>query len=86
MREGEQVGRVRTVVGLLAVVVGTAWLLGGPEALRSGARVALMSTPYLLMTFAAVLIVRTALPKGRRSAPSSCSWVVGCGLWPDRVG
>ncbi|MFG2375865.1 hypothetical protein ACGFY9_30890 [Streptomyces sp. NPDC048504] len=70
---------MRTVVGLLAVVVGTAWLLGGPEALRSGARVALVSAPYLLMTFAAVLIVRTALPKGAALGPLVL--LVGGGLW-----
>ncbi|WP_406374185.1 hypothetical protein OG788_27875 [Streptomyces sp. NBC_00647] len=51
------------------VVVGTAWLLGGPEAVRSGARLTLVAAPYLLMAFAVWLIVRTALPKGTALGP-----------------
>ncbi|WP_406122934.1 hypothetical protein [Streptomyces sp. NBC_00989] len=72
-------GRVRTALGLLAVVVGTTWLLGGPQTLRSGARGALVAAPYLLMAFAAILIVRTALPKGAALGPLVL--LVGGGLW-----
>ncbi|MET7567957.1 hypothetical protein ABZT04_05560 [Streptomyces sp. NPDC005492] len=64
---------------MLAVVVGTVWLLGGPEALRSGARVALVLAPYFLMAFAAVLIVRSALPKGAALGPLVL--LAGGGLW-----
>ncbi|MEV0553340.1 hypothetical protein AB0I27_07750 [Streptomyces sp. NPDC050597] len=70
---------MRIAFGLLAVVVGTAWLLGGPDALRSGARLALVAAPYLLMSFAAVLIVRSALPKGAALGPLVL--LAGGGLW-----
>ncbi|MFJ5261318.1 hypothetical protein ACIQAC_12735 [Streptomyces sp. NPDC088387] len=81
-------GRTRTALGLLVVIVGTAWLLGGPDALRSGARVALVAGPYLLMAFALALVVRTALPKGTALGPLLL--LLAGGVWAllgqDRLG
>ncbi|MGW5651166.1 hypothetical protein [Streptomyces humi] len=61
--------RTRTAFGLLVVAVGTAWLYGGPEAVRAGAHVVLVAGPYALMAFAVLLVLRAALPKGAALGP-----------------
>ncbi|MFJ6648265.1 hypothetical protein ACIQPS_21755 [Streptomyces sp. NPDC091290] len=55
--------RVRIAFGLLIVIVGTAWLLGGPEAVRSGGRWALAALPYAFLGVGLLLLLRAAVPR-----------------------
>jgi hypothetical protein len=62
-------GRVRVAFGLLVVIVGTVWLLGGPPALRSGGRWTLTLLPYVLLGLGLLLLLRAAVPRGLLAAP-----------------
>lgn len=72
-------GRLRTAFGLLAVIVGTVWLLGDSAALRAGARWALSALPYVLAATGLLLILRAAVPKGLLVGPVVL--VAGGGFW-----
>ncbi|WP_405571627.1 hypothetical protein OG317_20535 [Streptomyces sp. NBC_01167] len=71
--------RVRIAFGLLVVVIGTVWLLGGGTALRSGGRRLLVVLPYALIAFGLLLVLRAALPRGLLTAPLAL--IAGGGLW-----
>jgi hypothetical protein len=71
--------RLRIAFGLLVVVMGTAWMLGGGSALRSGGRWVLSALPYALIALGLVLILRAALPKGLLTGPLAL--IAGGGLW-----
>ncbi|MFF7103463.1 hypothetical protein ACFY9X_25100 [Streptomyces nigra] len=71
--------RVRIAFGLLVVIVGTAWLLGGPEAVRSGGRWALAALPYAFLGVGLLLLLRAAVPRGLLAAP--VVFILGGGLW-----
>jgi hypothetical protein len=73
------VGRLRTAFGLLVVIVGMAWLLGGASAVRSGGRWALSALPYVLAAVGLLLILRAAVPRGLLAGPVVL--VAGGGLW-----
>lgn len=72
-------GRVRIAFGLLVVVVGTVWLLGGGSAVRSGGRWALSALPYALAAVGLLLILRAAVPRGLLAGPVVL--LAGGGLW-----
>lgn len=72
-------GRVRIAFGLLVVVVGTVWLLGGGSAVRSGGRWALSALPYVLVALGLLLVLRAAVPRGLLAAPLVL--IAGGGLW-----
>ena len=72
-------GRVRIAFGLLVVVVGTVWLLGGGSAVRSGGRWALSALPYGLAAVGLLLILRAAVPRGLLAGPVVL--LAGGGLW-----
>ncbi|MEU8752584.1 hypothetical protein [Streptomyces chartreusis] len=65
--------------GLLAVIVGTVWLLGGASAVWAGARWLLAVLPYALGALGVLLILRAAVPRGLLAGPLVL--VVGGGLW-----
>ncbi|MGW6790238.1 hypothetical protein [Streptomyces chartreusis] len=71
--------RVRTAFGLLIVIAGTAWLLGGPEAVRSGGRWALTALPYALLGLGLLVLLRAAVPRGLLAAPLAL--ILGGALW-----
>jgi hypothetical protein len=70
---------VRIAFGLLVVVVGTVWLLGGGSAVRSGGRWALSALPYALAAVGLLLILRAAVPRGLLAGPVVL--LAGGGLW-----
>ncbi|MFF4502294.1 hypothetical protein [Streptomyces sp. NPDC001401] len=72
-------GRVRIAFGLLVVVGGTTWLLGGGSAIRAGGRWALSAMPYALAVMGLLLILRAAVPKGLLAGPVVL--VAGGGVW-----
>ncbi|MFF0220744.1 hypothetical protein [Streptomyces sp. NPDC004629] len=72
-------GRVRVAFGLLVVAVGTAWLLGGPAAVRSGGRWTLTLLPYVLLGLGLLLLLRAAVPRGLLAAPLAL--ILGGALW-----
>ncbi|MFH8464348.1 hypothetical protein [Streptomyces sp. NPDC017991] len=72
-------GRLRIAFGLLVVVAGTVWLLGGGSAVRSGGRWALSALPYVFVALGLLLVLRAAVPKGLLAAPLVL--VAGGGLW-----
>lgn len=78
-REGALVYRLRIVCGLVVVVMGTAWLLGGGPALRSGGRWLLTVLPYALIALGLLVLLRAALPRGLLTGPLVL--IVGGGLW-----
>ncbi|RMB87819.1 hypothetical protein [Streptomyces shenzhenensis] len=91
-------GRVRVAFGLLVVVVGTAWLLGGPDAVRSGGRWTLVLLPYVLLGLGLLLLLRAAVPRGLLAAPLAlilvgalwaayaAGWLGGAGrFWPGLI-
>ncbi|MEW2569563.1 hypothetical protein [Streptomyces sp. NPDC047070] len=71
--------RARIAFGLLVVVVGTVWLLGGGSAVRSGGRWALTVLPYGLAAVGLLLILRAAVPRGLLAGPVLL--LAGGGLW-----
>ncbi|MFG2746090.1 hypothetical protein [Streptomyces chartreusis] len=71
--------RVRIAFGLLIVITGTAWLLGGPEAVRSGGRWALAALPYALLGLGLLVLLRAAVPRGLLAAPLAL--ILGGALW-----
>ncbi|MFC8662980.1 hypothetical protein [Streptomyces sp. NPDC057199] len=70
---------MRIAFGLLVVVVGTVWLLGGGPAVRSGGRWALSALPYALAAAGLLLILRAAVPRGLLAGPVVL--LAGGGLW-----
>ncbi|MEU0644703.1 hypothetical protein [Streptomyces umbrinus] len=70
---------MRIAFGLLVVVVGTVWLLGGGSAVRSGGRWALSALPYVLVALGLLLVLRAAVPRGLLAAPLVL--IAGGGLW-----
>ncbi|MFI1394062.1 hypothetical protein [Streptomyces sp. NPDC020681] len=71
--------RLRIAFGLVVVVMGTAWLLGGGSALRSGGRWLLTALPYVLIALGLLLVLRAALPRGLLTGPLAL--IAGGGLW-----
>ncbi|MFJ8936857.1 hypothetical protein ACIRL0_14285 [Streptomyces sp. NPDC102365] len=71
--------RARIAFGLLVVVVGTVWLLGGGSAVRSSGRWALSALPYVLVALGLLLVLRAAVPRGVLAAP--LVFIVGGGVW-----
>lgn len=72
-------GRLRTAFGLLVVIVGMVWLVGGTSAMRSGGRWALSALPYMLAVLGLLLILRAAVPRGLLAGPVVL--LAGGGLW-----
>ncbi|MFI6545437.1 hypothetical protein ACIBO9_19560 [Streptomyces prunicolor] len=70
---------MRTAFGLLVVIVGMVWLVGGVPAVRSGGRWALSALPYVLTALGLLLILRAAVPRGLLVGPVVL--VAGGGLW-----
>ncbi|MFJ8106970.1 hypothetical protein [Streptomyces sp. NPDC096132] len=60
---------MRIAFGMLIAIVGTAWLLGGPSALRTGGRWTLSSLPYAVVALGLLLLLRAAVPRGLLAAP-----------------
>jgi len=71
--------RMRIAFGMIVVIVGTAWLLGGPDVLRSGGRRALVVLPYVLLGLGVLLLLRAAVPRGLLAAPVAL--ILGGALW-----
>ncbi|MFE6177369.1 hypothetical protein [Streptomyces sp. NPDC056464] len=71
--------RVRIAFGLLIVIAGTAWLLGGPGAVRSGGRWAFATLPYGLLGIGLLVLLRAAVPRGLLAAPLAL--ILGGALW-----
>jgi hypothetical protein len=61
--------RIRVCLGLLAVALGTAWLLGGVSAFRTGATATVTASPYVLVAAGTVLLLIAAVPRERLAAP-----------------
>ncbi|MGC0338396.1 hypothetical protein [Streptomyces sp. SLBN-8D4] len=72
-------GRLRIAFGLLVVIGGTVWLLGGASAVQSSGRWALSALPYVLAAMGVLLILRAAVPKGLLAGPIVL--VAGGSLW-----
>ncbi|MGI5457288.1 hypothetical protein ACQEWB_29800 [Streptomyces sp. CA-249302] len=70
---------MRTAFGLLVVIVGMVWLVGGGSAVRSGGRLTLSALPYVLAAVGLLLILRAAVPRGLLVGPVAL--VAGGGLW-----
>ncbi|WP_328424319.1 hypothetical protein [Streptomyces sp. NBC_00443] len=71
--------RVRIAFGLLIVIAGTAWLLGGLDAVRSGGRWAFAALPYALLGLGLLVLLRAAVPRGLLAAPLAL--ILGGALW-----
>jgi hypothetical protein len=69
MDSGRNLSRTRVVLGLVAVVAGTAWAVGGAgEPARVG-RIGLIVLPILLVMTAVVRVLRVAMPSGTMAGP-----------------
>jgi hypothetical protein len=69
MDNGPMLSRTRVTVGLLVVVAGTAWAVGGADELRRAARLALIVLPALFVVVAVIMVVRAAMPAGTAAGP-----------------
>ncbi|MEU5891112.1 hypothetical protein ABZ835_30325 [Streptomyces sp. NPDC047461] len=69
--------RIRVVVGLGAVAMGTAWAVGGVAGLRDVVGVLLVAVPALLVLAGVVLLLRAAVPDGQLGGPLT---LVGVGV------
>jgi hypothetical protein len=56
--------------GLFSVVIGTAWAVGGTDALRTGVRAIWTAAPFVLVAIALVVLLRNLLPRGAFAGPA----------------
>lgn len=68
-RRRAELSRTRITIGLAAVAAGTAWLVGGGEALGVTAMAVIQALPFLAIVVGVLLLVRMLTPRGPMWGP-----------------